>query len=334
MEKRGLSTIVVTLILIVLSLIAVGAIWMIVNNIIKSNSNNTGISGLTINLKITNAYEQDGKIYTSVVRNPGEGELSKIKFIFSDGINSEIISNDTSLAQLDTNIFAISLSKLTAAEVKTVSIAPVFKLSDGTESTGAIADTYNIAAGGEENPSGENPEGENPNCTPNCGLKICGDDGCGGICSPGCSSGTCSQDGLSCVNCIPKTCQEQGYACGTPSNGCGGILECGNCPSGQLCSEDYLSCASANAVNTGLVEDVWPGTSGLYFGSSSLSTTEDYQGDYVKFPGSLETRCLLIIVSRLPIEGYYKSHVGFNFETMIKAGDNYQIFNTVQECNA
>lgn len=35
--------------------------------------------------------------------------------------------------------------------------------------------------------------------------------------------------------CLPKTCKSLGNACGSPSDGCGGTLNCGNCPSGQVC---------------------------------------------------------------------------------------------------
>ena len=34
-------------------------------------------------------------------------------------------------------------------------------------------------------------------CVPNCAAKECGDDGCGGLCGPGCGFGdTCGADGI------------------------------------------------------------------------------------------------------------------------------------------
>jgi hypothetical protein len=35
--------------------------------------------------------------------------------------------------------------------------------------------------------------------------------------------------------CTPKTCTGLKASCGTPSDGCGGTLQCGTCPSGQTC---------------------------------------------------------------------------------------------------
>jgi hypothetical protein len=35
--------------------------------------------------------------------------------------------------------------------------------------------------------------------------------------------------------CVPSTCETLGQACGQPSDGCGGSLNCGGCQSGELC---------------------------------------------------------------------------------------------------
>src|SRR5215472_7195520 len=35
--------------------------------------------------------------------------------------------------------------------------------------------------------------------------------------------------------CVPKKCSDLGYNCGMNGDGCGGLLDCGACPSGQFC---------------------------------------------------------------------------------------------------
>jgi hypothetical protein len=45
---------------------------------------------------------------------------------------------------------------------------------------------------------------------------------------PACSGGTCT----------PKTCAAQGAICGAVGDGCGGVLTCGTCPSGQTCTNN------------------------------------------------------------------------------------------------
>jgi hypothetical protein len=41
--------------------------------------------------------------------------------------------------------------------------------------------------------------------------------------------------------CRPKSCQDQGYDCGQNSDGCGGLLDCGSCPAGQVCGAGGFS---------------------------------------------------------------------------------------------
>jgi mannobiose 2-epimerase len=65
--------------------------------------------------------------------------------------------------------------------------------------------------------------------------------------------------------CTPTTCSDLGAACGTPSDGCGGTLSCGTCPTGQMCSASYqcvcapTTCAAQGAV-CGTISDGCGGT--------------------------------------------------------------------------
>lgn len=161
MKKGGLSTIVITLIIILLSLVAVGVVWAVVNNLIKDNSTEVGtaLTKLTMNLELKKVYEDQGKIYAEVKRNSGAGDLTKIEFIVYTLDDSEIIIKDSSIKELESKNFILELSKLNIAEVTKISIAPVFKLSDGTEKIGDILDTYYIGTlegiSPEEEPSAE-----------------------------------------------------------------------------------------------------------------------------------------------------------------------------------
>jgi hypothetical protein len=326
MSKRGLSAVVITLIIVLLSLVAVGVVWTVVSRIIKSGSGGigTGLEKLTTSLDITNAYEQSGNIIVTVKRGTGKENLIKIKFILSDG-DSETLTEDTALAELEEHAFSLTPAKLISADIRKVSVVPVFGLADGSESVGDVTDTYFIGAeGGQEGQGEETPPGE---CTPDCGLRVCGPapNGCGGGNACGvCASGTCRSDRLGCEGCSPDC---TGKVCG--DNGCGGTCEPG-CNSGQMCQEG--TCIEITPVNAGVVEETWPGTSGMYFGSSDLPITEDYTGYYLSYSDGIE--CLLIIIYRFPIPGYQKSHIGFNFETSIKTGDTYKIWKTLAECEA
>ena len=66
-------------------------------------------------------------------------------------------------------------------------------------------------------------------CVPDCQGRNCGDDHCGGSCGE-CTdhfpNGQCED--FECV-CIPETCETAQKECGYVPDGCGGVLECGDC---------------------------------------------------------------------------------------------------------
>jgi hypothetical protein len=88
------------------------------------------------------------------------------------------------------------------------------------------------------------PQGPpSPTCTPHCGRKRCGDDGCGGSCGSCaagqfCRTGTCctpkAKDVICTVNCgINAPCPSRCDAV-TSIGTCGQPVAC-SCPSGQVC---------------------------------------------------------------------------------------------------
>jgi len=371
-NKIGLSTIVVTLIITVLSLVAIGVVWVVIRNVLTTGSDDIGLEQFTTKLEITHAYEHSGTISVVVKRGSGEGTLTKIKFILIAGDNSEIITQDSSLEELQSNTFTLTPSELSSLSISTVSVVPVVLIEDGTEKILDITDTYYLSGGSNGEPGEETGDctpacsGGTPHClegtcfecletadcsgsdictaehncypietecTPACGLRICGNDPvCGESCGT-CITGTCSGDGLSCISCTPTTCLVLGYNCDSHGDGCGGTLDCGDCSSGEYCGSGV--CRTPVLINEGDVDEAWPGTSGMYFGSSDLPITNTEgvsAGEYVSYTGG--TECFLIALFRTPIPGYTNSHIGFNFETSIAVGNHYSIWQTQDECNA
>ena len=435
-NRKGLSTIVITLIIILISLVAVGIVWVVVRNVITGGSKQIELGKFVLGLSIKNAYVQNGNISVSVERNAGEGELLKIKFILSDGENSEIITQNSNLEQLQFKTFSIHPNDLAIDSILKISVVPVFRRDDGTETLGDITDTYNLRTGENENP-GETPGGSvcgngivetgescdlttfgiltcasfgftgggtlvcdsceistiqciggvvgtcgdgiinvgeecdgtnfgglscisfgftgggtlncnlchigtfgcvNQGCIPYCTDRVCGPDPvCGLSCGP-CDSPNSCANGV----CVPPSCVPDSDAitcgtavCGTKMNNCGIPVICGplngNCPSGQLCESG--NCIVPVPVNAGTVQDSWPGTSGLFFGSSDLSTTVNYQGYYIKFPSKPIINCGVILHYNFPVIGYSKSYLELAFETPITSGDTYQIFETLERCS-
>ncbi len=164
-NRRGLSAIVVTLILILLSLVAVGIVWAVVNNIIQGRSEeaSTEFGQFFVNLELEKVQiDPNGDLTITVKRGVGEGEVSGIYFVISDGTNSEVIQKDAEVSGVGTELgeqtFTILSSEITGlTDIKEISIAPVSKSESGKATIGNIADTYTIfegqLPGGESNPS-------------------------------------------------------------------------------------------------------------------------------------------------------------------------------------
>ena len=72
-----------------------------------------------------------------------------------------------------------------------------------------------------------------------------------------CQDNSCPSGSLPVSTCTPKTCDSLIYNCGTASDGCGGTLQCGTCPSGQACTNNKcvtsVSQCSNNTCSSGLV---------------------------------------------------------------------------------
>jgi hypothetical protein len=77
-------------------------------------------------------------------------------------------------------------------------------------------------------------QGSCQTCVPKCTGAACGDaDGCGGRCAGTCATGTCSATGY-CTSCTPSC---TGKACGD-ADGCGGKCATGSCKGGGTCGAD------------------------------------------------------------------------------------------------
>jgi len=143
-DKRGLSTIVVTLILVVLSLVAVGIVWGVVSNILKSGTSQANFQFGTIflNLKIEKVYSDlNGNFFVTLSRGIGAGDLKEIDFIVSDGKNSQVVKKQTALSELGTSTFTLTPSDLSGiSNIAEISIAPVLN-SGGQDQIGSKVDS-------------------------------------------------------------------------------------------------------------------------------------------------------------------------------------------------
>jgi len=145
-EKKGLSAVVTTLIVILLVLVAVGIMWVVVRSLVQEGAEEIELGKFTLDLEIKTAQIENGDVTVVVVRrNPGEGNYVGMNFVFSDGINSEIIREDTVLQELEEKSFTFTLTEISTDNLKTISVAPIFESSSGKESVGNIADSFDVS---------------------------------------------------------------------------------------------------------------------------------------------------------------------------------------------
>jgi len=169
MDKRGISMIVSTLLIVLLVIVIMGLVWGVVRGFVQESSEDVGLTQFTTSVNIQDAVIEGNSISVNIIRNSGEGDLTGIAFIFSDGKNSEVQEIIIPLKELERRNFNFILNKLNILEVEMVSIAPIFKSGSGKDTTGRIIHTYNIKVG----ESGE------IQTTPNLKVAFIGDQGLG-----------------------------------------------------------------------------------------------------------------------------------------------------------
>ena len=154
--KKGLSTVVTTLIIILLVIIALGIVWIAVNNLLIKNSSKISGQNFFVDLELTKASKIGNEISLTIKRNAGAGELSKIKFVFesSDGI-TQISEREAPLEELDSKDFRFTPSDLTNIQlVEKVLIYPVYTNGE----IGSVGDSKTVSLIVEVLPNGEKGE--------------------------------------------------------------------------------------------------------------------------------------------------------------------------------
>ena len=169
-NKRGLSQVVTTIILILLIIMAIAGIWTVINRVIIQGTETINTEQFTLDLEIVSAKINisEGIAEVRVKRNQGEGNLTGIKFIIEDSKTTEVIEETfNKFEQLAEKTFTIDLnipgSDLIIEEITKISIAPIYISGIGvSEQLGSISDGTSNIAGMEEVDSGDSNGEEEP----------------------------------------------------------------------------------------------------------------------------------------------------------------------------
>ena len=131
-NKKALSMVVTSLIIILLVLVAIGIIWIVVKKILSEGTEQVYLGKFTMNLEIKSIKVNENDVEVIIKRNTGAGELAGINFVVNDGVNTQVFEESTTMGELGSQSFTIPYDGL----VKEISIAPVFETSSGKKSIG------------------------------------------------------------------------------------------------------------------------------------------------------------------------------------------------------
>src|SRR3989344_2757831 len=319
-RKRGLSAVVTTLMVILLSIVAIGIVWVVVKNLVGDAASEISFDKFSLNLDISDAYvdTDENEVGVAVRRSAGSGNLSGIYFIFHNGTSSSSVKRNIALKELEEQTFTFTSEEIGGIDnVELVSVSPISS-SSGKETILGITDTAELG-------------------TAISGIGGAGDSGQGG--GVGCGNGIC-ESGETAASCIqdcpaPASCngvwqgasEDSGVVC---DGGVGCLAGC-TCPTGFL-GDGSGGCVSEPSLSSGTVDSIWPFGAVKYFDSSSLPKNSaqiiTYVGKYVNFSGSGgEARCLRISYAEyLSDPAYNKSYIRLELPSSIVSGDTYEIW--------
>ncbi len=158
MNKRGLSPVIATVLLIAVSFLVILVFWFSINSLIKNESKkiSSGLDEVSLEVKSVQ-LQGNGDLLVRVKRNSGPGELSGISFVISDGSNGVVFEIKTSLKELEEKTFTIPKEKILGlVSIKSVSVAPIIISSSNQEVQKNIVNEKQIEISNTINLAGDN----------------------------------------------------------------------------------------------------------------------------------------------------------------------------------
>jgi len=136
LNKKALSNIVTVLLFIVLALAAVGAIWAVVNNIVKSGTEEISLNSKCLEVDaelVKSVCTEPGVCNVTITRNAGGDEIAGIKLIFTNDLGETNYVHDVSgdIAFLETKTEFDIVTGIVS--VSNIEITPYFKDEIGNE---------------------------------------------------------------------------------------------------------------------------------------------------------------------------------------------------------
>ena len=142
MKKRGLSSVVTTVIIIAITLVAIFIVWAIVSSVMDKSARQISLSRITVSTQLdsANVNFSSGIATIRVTRNAGQGNVTGIKIMVDDGKTVEVFEKRFTMfnegASKTVTINLSESSDLILYNINKISIAPIILLESGEEVIG------------------------------------------------------------------------------------------------------------------------------------------------------------------------------------------------------
>ncbi len=114
-SKKGLSAIVATLLIILLTLVAVGIIWIVIRNVVQDSTQQVDIDSMCLRASVeaTSVKATDSVYTVTFTRMGGDEPIGGIKLVFSNQTGSENQVVDWELTGTGDNAPLVALASRT-----------------------------------------------------------------------------------------------------------------------------------------------------------------------------------------------------------------------------
>jgi hypothetical protein len=216
-NRKALSNVMTALLIILVATFAVILVWMFMSGFFKMKIEEIKIKtfSLDANLEIKEVRINRTDNQTLLlkisrgVKNNEEVSLDAVKFVLTDTsgktysyIDTETASEHQDLETRDYSIYAKNVSGLADfSNITYIEITQGIKASSGQNVFTNVLSSYKVTGGGGGRSGGGGGNEKTPVCTPNCGRKQCGDNGCGESCGS-CDIGYVCNLSYQCSPCV------------------------------------------------------------------------------------------------------------------------------------
>jgi flagellin-like protein len=133
-NKRGLSAVVTTLLIILLTIIAVGIIWVVIRNLVEQGSQQIDITTqcASLDVRAVSVVDEGGGNYTvTLTRRAGGGDIGGVKIvIFNQTTNTGVLDFGQTLKPLETKSKKLTTNVFNASRME---FTPYLLDSSGNE---------------------------------------------------------------------------------------------------------------------------------------------------------------------------------------------------------